>query len=272
MDHYAVLGISKESTQEEIKKAFRTLAMEHHPDRGGNIVKFQEISLAYEILSDPDKRAEYDNPRPQFQTFGNGAEMDIQEMFAHIFGQRGGSPFDNLYAGAFRQQQKPTHRTRISVSLVDAYTGADHFIRIISNDNNPKLITIKVPKGIETGNQIRYDDVLENAILIVEFVVLPDTRYERNGNDLYSSLRISVLDLIVGTKIKVDTISGKTLEVTIPPKTQPEDRIKIVGHGMPIQNNQLFGDQILLIKPFIPNNINDELTSSIRKFRDQLET
>lgn len=265
MDYYSILGVSCDASQEDIKKAYRKLAMQHHPDKGGDVTKFQEITNAYETLSDPDKRLQYDNPSSQqHHPFGNHPGgfsfnvngFDLNDIFSQVFGQRGHSPFG-------QQRTSPVYRTKVSVSLVDAYNGAEHLLQINTPDGL-KAITVKIPPGIRTGDHVRYDTVLENAQLIIEFVVMPDVRFQRHGNDLHSTLEISVLDLIVGTKLEVNTINGKKLEVTVNPRTQPNQHIRLPGFGMPAGNGY-FGDQILLLKPFIPDNISDDVIESINR-------
>jgi DnaJ-class molecular chaperone len=95
---------------------------------------------------------------------------------------------------------------------------------------------------------------------------MPDLRFDRNGNDLYCNLPISVLDLIIGTKVKFTSIAGKTIEVTIPPNTQPSHQIRLPGLGMPIKNSpNIYGDQILLLKPYLPDNISSDVIESIQR-------
>lgn len=269
MDHYQTLGVSRNATPDEIKKAYRKLASQHHPDKGGDTHKFQEIQTAYDTLSDPNKKQQYDNPNPFNQGFPNGGQGfpggfqfnfgegdNVHDIFSHIFGRHNG----------FNQPNKQTFRTKVTVSLMDAYNGANHILKL-QTMNGTKVLNIEVPKGVQTGMQLRYDNIIDNAILIVEFFVLPDLRFDRQGNDLYCNQPISVLDLITGTKIQFTTISGKLLDVTIRPKTQPNMQLRIPGEGMP--NNNGFGDQILLLKPFIPDNISNELLDNIIKLKPQ---
>lgn len=258
MDYYNILGISRSASSDEIKKAYRKLAMEHHPDKGGDPIKFQQINEAYETLGDANKRAAYDNPMQQsFGQFPGGFSFnvngfDINDLFGQVFG-RNNQSFN----------QKPTYRTRVAVSLVDAYNGSDHFVQLHTPDG-VKAINIKIPAGVKTGDQVKYENLISNAILIIEFHVLNDVRFERHHNDLFSTVSISVLDLIVGTKIEVNTIKGTTIEVTINPKTQPSQQIRVAGYGMPLGNGQ-YGDQILLIKPVIPDNIDNDVIESIKR-------
>lgn len=258
MDYYNILGVPRDADQDTIKKAFRKLAMQHHPDKGGDPAEFQKINEAYNTLSDTDKRFQYDNPQARPQGFPGGfnANMngfDINDLFNQIFGHR-----------QYQQRHQQIFRTRVGITLRDSYQGCDHVINL-NTQQGPKVATLKVPKGIQTGDQIRYDNVLDDASLIVEFLVTKDLQFDRSGDDLYSNLPISVLDLIVGTNIKFKTISGKTLDVTINPNTQPNQHIRIGGHGMPIADSGHYGDQILLLKPFIPANVHHEVIEAIKR-------
>lgn len=267
MDYYNILGVSKDASPDDIKKAFRKLAMQHHPDKGGDENHFKKINEAYDVLSDSNKRAQYDNPAPKFnQSQGFGFDVhtggfNMNDVFSHIFGHG----FPNQAKQQQRQQQ--VYRTRINVSLMDSYNGSNHALQM-HTPTGVKPISLNIPKGIDTGNQIRYDNVIENSTLIVEFIVMPDLNFDRRGDDLYANLSISVLDLIVGTKVKFETFNGKNLELTIHPGTQPHQHIRIPGFGMPRQNGS-YGDQILLLKPFVPDNINQEIIEVILKYQSK---
>jgi len=259
MDYYNTLGVPRDADQDTIKKAYRKLAMKHHPDHGGDPTEFQKINEAYETLSNTDKRFQYDNPSAQAQGFPGGFSFnaqgfDINDIFSQIFGQR----------QQFHQAQRQIFRTQVMVSLIDVYHGNTQMMQI-NTPTGTKVVNFKIPKGIESGDQIRYNDIIEDAVLIVQYIVQKELTFDRNGNDLYSNLPISVLDLIVGTSVKFKTISGKVLDVTIPPNTQPSQQIRIGGYGMPIGESGHFGDQILLLKPFIPDNISQDIIDSIKK-------
>jgi len=266
MDHYAILGISKTATPDEIKKAYRKLASQHHPDKGGDTTKFQEIQTAYDTLSDPQKRQQYDNPTPQgFQGFQQGPGnfqwnvngMDLNDIFGQMFGQ--------AHPGT-RRPGNQMLRTTINVSLMESYHGATKILEL-NTPAGKKILEIRVPKGIKSHDQLRYDNVIEHTILLVEFMVLPDLKFTRQDNDLFCNQSISVLDLIVGTTIPFTSIDGKELQVTIKPKTQPYMQVKLLGKGMPIANSDRYGDQYILIKPFIPDNIHKDIVTSILQNR-----
>lgn len=264
MDHYHTLGVAKNATPEEIKKAYRRLASIHHPDKGGDTAMFQNIQTAYETLSDPQKRSQYDNPQPQgfnggFQDgfpggfhFGH-AGVDINEIFGQMFGQR----------------QRPTHptfKTDVWISLEQVYGGGEQILQF-NNNQLSQVIRIEIPKGIEDGQQIRYNDLVPNAALIVEFRVKPHPKYQRNGMNLHSTQRVNVLDLIVGSEFEFTTISGKTFSVKINPKTQPNSNLRISGQGL--SRGSVTGDQYILLDIFIPDTIDEAIINSIMESKQK---
>jgi curved DNA-binding protein len=262
MDHYNILGVAKNATPEEIKKAYRKLASQHHPDKGGDTAQFQKIQEAYAILSDPDKRKSYDNPQHNVRGFPPGFSMngmDLNDLF--------GEMFTNIHAQ--QRTGRQLLRTQVNLTLKDAYYGSKQILNL-HTQHERRAVEISIPKGIKQGDQIRYDNILQGATLMVVFNILPDLNYDRKGNDLYSNRSVSVLDLIVGSSFEFTTISGKKIQVKIPEKTQPYIQIKIAGHGMPIMNSENnFGDQYILMKPYIPDKIDDSIIESILRNQNQ---
>lgn len=262
MDHYKILGVAKTASPDEIKKAYRKLASQHHPDKGGDTAQFQKIQAAYDTLSDPNKREEYDNPRPQGMNGFPGG-------FHGFHG--GGNPFGDIFEQMFRQHhqgaqrhqpQQQLFRTTIWVSLEQVYKGDEQVLQL-QTPTGTHTVKVAVPKGIPDGGQVRLENIIQGASLIAEFRTHPNLIYTRQGHDLVCNHQISVLDLIVGTTFEFETISGKTLEVTIPPKTQPFHQMKIAGCGMPISDSGAYGDQIILLKSFVPAIIDESITNSI---------
>ncbi len=259
MDHYSTLGVAKNATPEEIKKAYRKLASQHHPDKGGDTHMFQTVQEAYETLSDPNKRQQYDNPQPQGFPGGfsfHADQFDLNDLFGQVFRDHNGP----------RVNRKQVFRTRVDISLQDAFNGTNKLLEL-STLNGKKVIDIKVPRGAKQNDQIRFDNVMDNGILLVEFNMLPDLRFDRKGNDLYCNHSISVLDLIAGTDFRFTTISGKELNVTIRPGTQPYQNVRLQSYGMPIINTSNYGDQYILLKPYIPDKIDSDIIDSILRNR-----
>lgn len=254
MDHYQILGVAKNATPDEVKKAYRRLASIHHPDKGGDTAQFQKIQVAYDTLSDPQKKQDYDNPHAQGFPGGfpggfhfSNQGFNINDLFGQMFSQR-------------QQPSNPTYKTDVWISLEQVYTSGEQVLHFNGNNLN-QTIRVEIPQGIENGQQIRYENMLPNAILIVEFRVKPHHKFERRGMNLYSTHKISVLDLIVGDSFEFTTISGKTLAVTVNPKTQPGSLLRISGQGL--IRNGIAGDQMILLDPFIPDIIDSSITNSI---------
>jgi DnaJ-class molecular chaperone len=259
IDHYSTLGVGKNANADEIKKAYRSLASKHHPDKGGDTATFQKIEEAYRILSDPTQRQQYDNPMMQGNPFGgfpgggfqfnmNGFNMD--ELFGQMFRQHN------------QQAQQNVYRTTYWINLEQAYKGGEEILKL-QTPTGLHMVKVNIPKGVPDGGQVRYEKVVDSSDLIVEYRIHPHLKYERKMNDLHTNHPISVLDLIVGTTFEFTTISGKTLEVTVQPKTQPFMHLKLNNQGMPIQGTNAYGDQIILLKPFIPDTIDSRITDSI---------
>jgi curved DNA-binding protein len=260
MEHYSTLGVDRNASADDIKKAYRKLASINHPDKGGDTATFQKIQNAYDTLIDTEKRQQYDNPMPQgFHQHTNGFPQGFEHVFSQMFG--GANPFGDIF-NQQRKQQQQIFRTVLNVTLEQAYNGDEQSVRL-QTPTAVELVKISIPKGIQNGNQMRIDNVIAGASLLVEFRVLDHLKYDRNGNDLISNHSISILDLITGTTFQFTTISGKTLEVSVKPKTQPFIQLKLAGQGMPIMNTHAYGDQIITLKPFMPDIIDQSVIDSI---------
>lgn len=257
MEHYQTLGIAKTATPDEIKKAYRKLASKHHPDKGGDTATFQKIQIAYDVLSDTEKRQQYDNPMTQGFSGGHPGQGGF-----HF--NMNGFNMDDIFGQMFRQHHHNNNvfRTTFWISLEQVYNGGEEVLKL-QTPTGIHMVRVNIPKGIMDGGQVRYEKVIESTDLIVEYRIHNHLKYERRMNDLYCNHSISVLDLIVGSSFEFTTISGKTLEVSVPPKTQPFMHLKLAGHGMPIQGTTAYGDQIILLKAYIPDIIDSRITDSI---------
>lgn len=223
-DHYQTLGVNQNASPDEIKKAYRKLANKHHPDKGGDQAKFKDISVAYETLSDPQKKAEYDMMRQgggqqfRFHT-GNGGFDHFADIFGHHF-----DPFGHQ-SNPFHGRRVPRNRDlniQCQISLVDSFTGKQLEANYTLPSGKSQNVIINIPEGVEHGATIRYpglgDDSVPNVPrgnLNVTVIVLPDQNYKRINDDLYTTIHISPIDAMIGCRKKVKTITGQELDLEI---------------------------------------------------------
>ena len=247
-DFYNILGINKGANQDEIKKAYRKLAAKHHPDRGGDTAKFQQIEEAYRTLSDPQKKAEYDNPQPQFHFHtGMGGFEDIFNQFNFGMGRRA-------------QPRKNRNITiQVRMTLKEVFEGKDVVGSIRLASGRDQAIQIKIPRGVQQGDQIRYEGLGDDSIpgmpkgdLIVQIVEVPDPRFRRNGADLHGEVTISAFEAILGTTVTTDTVSDSKLEITVPPGIQNGQMINCKGHGLPQDQRGIRGSMFVKINVKTP--------------------
>ncbi len=264
MDYYKILGVEKTATPDDIKKAYRKLASKHHPDRGGDTATFQQIQEAYSVLSDPNKKNQYDNlgRSPFNQSNFNQSEFNDFFDFNNFFS-------DFFHTARQQQQRQTVYRTVLEISLLESYNGVKKMLEL-QLPNGKQIIDIEIPKGIKDKDQLRCDNKqlgIDNLLITIS--VQKDLRFERRGNDLYSNYSIDVLDLITGCSVPFTTIDGRKLQVQIKPKTQPFMQIKIPNCGMPVLQTPKYGDQYLLLKPFVSDNISPDIIECILKHRGQ---
>ena len=266
MDYYSILGVNKQSTPEEIKKAYRKLASQHHPDKGGDTAKFQEIQSAYDTLGDPDKRAAYDNPAPQgFQQYG-GMPPGFEDVINQMFGG-GFSPFSNGFG--FRQNPQParnrTLNIQTTITLEEAFYGKDLVANVTLPSGRDQILEIKIPAGIQDGVTLRLsgmgDDSLPNVPrgdIHLTVNVQPHKLFQRSGDDLTCTLNLSCIDAMVGKTIEIQTLDNKTLELSVRPGIQHGQVMAAAGYGMPkMSDNRYRGRLLLNINIIIPSNLSE---------------
>jgi DnaJ-class molecular chaperone len=271
MDHYNTLGIARNASQDEIKQAYRKLASVHHPDKGGDTAKFQQIQQAYETLSNPQKKQEYDNPfRNQRQGFPGQGGFGMHGFpgggFTFTTGA-GGINIDDIFGQMFgHRQHQTTYKTTVWVTLEQVLNGGEQILHFQTPDGN-QVVKIDIPKGVDNGMQMRYENILPEAILIVEFRVHQHHKFNRDGLDLYAEHEISVLDLIVGTEFEFETLSGKKLQVSVKAYSQPNTNLRIPNQGL--TKDYRTGDQYVLLKPVMPANIDSEVVEAILRTKNK---
>lgn len=243
MSYYNTLGISNQATLDDIKHAYRKLASQYHPDKGGDTSKFQEIQKAYETLSDSIKRGQYNESMNDPNNFSNLA--DFLSKFEHTTTKK-----EKIYAVSF------------NIKLEQIANGSNESIAV-QTPEGPKLIHIRVPKGLENGHTYRYDNVMGDGHLNVTFNIIKHDRYERVGLDLYTSEKIDVFDLMLGTTISVQTIYDKLLDIEIPAMTKIGAKFRLPQQGL--QTETKTGDHYVMLYPVIPENISERLLGEITK-------
>jgi curved DNA-binding protein len=276
MDYYATLGLKRGASQEEIKKAYRSMAMKHHPDRGGDEKKFKEISAAYDILSHPEKKQMFDsgidpnNPRTQggfnqgpFEFhFGTG---DLNDLF-------GGFGFGGF--GTRPMRRNKTFNINVEVALEEVLTGKDIDAEIAIPNGKSKMINIAIPPGIEHGQQIRYQGMGDNSIpdvrpgdLIVNVFVRPHASFKREGDNIILEKQVSVWDAILGSELEITTLDKKTLKMAIPQGTQPDTVMSCRGEGLPNVRTKQRGNLLIKLKVNVPKNLNSDQKKLIEELK-----
>jgi DnaJ-class molecular chaperone len=255
-DHYATLGVAKTATQDEIKRAFRKLASQHHPDKGGDTAKFQEIQAAYDTLGDETKRQQYDNPAPQFTGFGAG-HVNINDIFGQMFG--GAAPFG--------QHPRRNHaRMSLWISLLDVVSGGSRTVNVGTQAGN-QTVEIEIPRGIEDGDNVQYGGIAPGGMdLVIQFRIQPDPHWRREKLNLFTDHKVSVWDLILGGQAEIRNLEGSGLVVTIPKNTQPMTTLRLRQQGIQNKNGQK-GDLFVKLLAEIPKTIAPELVEAIQQYR-----
>jgi curved DNA-binding protein len=256
-DYYATLGVSKTATADEIKKAFRKLASQHHPDKGGDTQKFQEIQAAYDVLGDQTKRQAYDHPQPQFGGFQFQQGQNIHDIFSQMFG--GASPFG--------QRRAPNHvRMSLWIRLEDVARGGKKTVAV-NTSTGSNTVDLEIPLGIDDGDNVSYNGVAPGGLdLVIQYRIHPNPRFQRNGMNLYTDVTVSVWDLLIGGEVVVTDILGTQMTMRIPAGTQPGTNMRIRTHGLRDRQGQQ-GDLMVKINAEVPRTISPELVAAIQQYR-----
>jgi curved DNA-binding protein len=279
MNPYEILGVVKTATPEEIKKTYRKLAALHHPDRGGDTAKFQEIQAAYDTLSDPEKRAQLDNPMHQMGPghfhfdFGGG---DINDIFARFNFGGGPDPF-----AQFRQQHQQPRRNKdvraeLNVGLQETLQEQIKTLNIKTSDSRNQNIDIKIPRGITSGTTIKYPGLGDNMFgnlpsgdLYLTINVLRHPTYTANGLDLVMGLTIDCFQAIIGSEQTVVGLDGKTFVIQTPQGCQNGTKLKILGEGLYGFQQDIKGSLFVDIHVTIPKDLTEDQKQLIQTIQNQ---
>ncbi|HEY9900017.1 MAG TPA: J domain-containing protein [Pantanalinema sp.] len=276
-DYYEVLGVPSNAPDDAIKKAYRKLARQYHPDRVQGAGKeaaearFKEISAAYDTLGDPEKRKSYD----QLRQFGPGFQPGAQQGPFGRSSRRTGSPFggqggmgggfaaggfedilDAMFGGASaRAPASEPVEVPVHVTLEEALSGTS---REVSNPRTGKQLRVKIPAGVDTGSKVRAGDVL------VEVTLKPHALFERTGDDLRLDLPVTFWEAIDGAEIEVPTLDG-AIKMKIPARTQGGRTFRIKGKGMPHLRGEGRGDLFVKVQLHLPPDIDEQALALWRR-------
>jgi curved DNA-binding protein len=301
-DYYKILGVDKKASQADIKKAYRKLAMKYHPDKNegdaGAEAKFKEVSEAYEVLSNPENRRKYDqlganwkhyekNGAYANRGFGHGQyggyyrstgeDIDIDD----IFGGGGFSDFFKTFFGAgfggqrgrAKQSQRVKGRdysTRIDLTLLEAYMGTERLLNV-----DGSTIKVKIGRGVKDGQRLRVrgkggsgTSGGQHGDLYIEVGILPDPRFKRKGNDLFTTVEVDLYTAVLGGKISVETLRGQ-VNINIPAGTQSGKTFRLRNMGMPdYEHTAVNGDLFVKIAIRIPEKLKPEERALFERLRD----
>ena len=271
MNYYEILGVANNAPQEEIKRAYRKLASQHHPDKGGDTSKFQEIQAAYDTLSDPAKRQQHDmggNPNgPQFRWHTGSGPGDLNEIFKNFGFSFSSDPF-----GPVRQQRRNKDlRIEIPLPLVSTLSLQSKTVSVQTSNGERQTIEVNIPRGITNGTQIKYAGLGDNLFntlprgdLYVHFAVHNAEGFLVNNIDLYTQINVNCLVAIAGGEETITGLDGKTFVINIPPGTQPGVKFRIPKQGLYQMNSDFQGDLFAEVRVSIPQNLSSTQIETIR--------
>ena len=270
-DYYAILGVPRNATQEEIKRAYKRLARQYHPDVNKSPEaeeKFKEINEAYAVLSDPEKRKVYDTygtatppppPPPGGYDFSGFDVEDFSDFFQELFGT---GLFGSM--GRRRPRKGRDLRAELPLSLEEAFRGGEKVVEV-----GGRRVPVKIPPGVQEGSTIRLaglggpGDPPGDLLLTVR--LLPHPVFRLEGQDLYATLDVPAPIAVVGGKVRAPTLEGP-VEVTIPPRTQAGKKLRLKGKGFPGPHGR--GDLYLEVRVVIPEHLTPEEEELWRKLKE----
>lgn len=288
-DYYEVLGVNRNASDDEIKKAFRRKAKQYHPDANpdnpGAEARFKELNEAYEVLSDEDKRSAYNRFGENWQHYqgfdgqhpfsGSGGQVhfdDMSDIFESIFGgggqrRTGGFPSQSAYPRAGDDIEQD-----INISLREAYEGTK---RIINKDG--RAITVQIPRGAANGTKVRLageghsgfnGGSAGNLYLVVN--VTNDPQFERKDDDLQVDVKVNAFTAMLGGEVEVPTMT-RPVRLKIRPGTQTGQKLRLTGKGMPkLRQDNAFGDLYARVMITVPDDLNPAQRKMAETLRDSL--
>ncbi|MCE9647179.1 MAG: DnaJ domain-containing protein [Chloroflexi bacterium] len=275
-DYYKILGVDRKAGADDIRKAYRKLAMQFHPDKNPgdkkSEEKFKEINEAYQVLSDEKKRARYDQLGSAYSNFRTGGGRPNDFQWEDWSGARGGGggvnaddPFNGggfsdffrtIFGEAMRssarsqaaQQQQHGYQQEVDITFQEAFEGTTRHLQ-----SDDRKLQVRIPAGVKTGSKVRVAGAGPEGLDLYLIVNITDEdKFERDGQDLYTTSTLSVFTLILGGETDVETPTGK-VKLNIPAGTQTDQVFRLAGRGMPhIKNPNTRGDLFVKLKVQVP--------------------
>ncbi|MCD6486367.1 MAG: DnaJ domain-containing protein [Syntrophobacterales bacterium] len=298
-DYYKTLGINKNASGDVIKKAYRKLALKYHPDKNpgnkGAEKNFKKISEAYAVLSNPEKRKQYDSFGSQ-EAFSRSFSQedifrgfDLNEILKGLGGFRGqrrsSHMNEDIFSQLFGNQQQYNRQVprkgrdleyNLSISLEETYSGAEKRISFQTEDGGLNEITMKIPKGIDTGKKLRLAGKGLPGLnggpagdLFINITVTPHPVFTRDGDDIYIQKVITFSQAVLGTTIDVKTLEGETKRIKVPANTQNNTRIRMKGFGVPHFKKTGKGSQYVRITVDIPKKLTKKQREIVKQLSEE---
>ncbi len=295
-DYYQILGVARKASTDEIRKAYRKLALQYHPDHNPGDKqaeeRFKEINEAYQVLNDSQKRAHYDRmgsaysswqqrggrqgggfdfgqwargapggTRVNMEDIGGGFGDDLfSEFFRAIFGGGMGGA-GSAARGNPAVRGNPAYQQQVEIRLEDAFYGT-----ALQIQTEGKRKKVKIPAGVRTGSKVRVAGAGPNGLdLYLIIQVKEHKHFKRKGNNLHTTAKVSAFTAILGGEAEVETMTG-VVKLTIPPGTQPEQVFRVAGRGMPhLKNPTTKGDLLVRLKVEIPRQLSSKQREYLEK-------
>ncbi len=295
-DFYKVLEVSKNASEDEIKKSYRKLAREYHPDRKPDDKqaeeKFKQIQQAYDVLGDAEKRKKYDLYGPGFDGMGGGGAsyghpgtgpIDLEQIFGGA-GGAGGVDFGDMFGGGFGGGQRRSRprkgrdiQSEITIPFHLAAEGGKYELSI-HRGSGRETLTATIPEGIHHGATIRLAGQGEPSMtggppgdLLVKVKIAPHPYFKRDGSNILLEVPIAVTEAILGAKIDVPTLSDGEVTVTIPPGTSSGAKLRLRGKGVLNTKTKRKGDQLITIKVTVPQSISEEAKKLVEQLAEHID-
>jgi curved DNA-binding protein len=274
MDYYSKLGVNPSASADEIKKAYRSMAMKYHPDRGGDEKKFKEIEEAYRTLSDPQKKQMIDmgmDPNNQHES-----PFHRQGPFEFHFGSQNiNDIFGNFGFHNQRPMRNKSLNINIEIDLEEVLTGKEINAEVGIPGRKSKIINISIPPGIESGQQIKYQGMGDDTIrdlrpgdLIVNIFIRPHSVFRREGDNIICEKNISAWDAMLGTNLQIPTLDKRTIDIKIPPGTQPDTVLSCKSEGLINMRSRRRGALLVKIKVQIPVLLDERQRNLINQIKN----